>query len=127
MNIFERASRAKTRFHSTKGMLSTEDLWSLDLKALDSIAKTVNKQLKEESEESFISPKAKETTELELQLEILKHVIASKQAAQEAAKKGAETKAQIERLETILLTKKEQELGNLSTAEIEQKLAELRA
>lgn len=127
MNIFERASRAKLRFESGKGQLSTEDLWTLSLTSLDSIAKSVNKKIKDQGEESFIEEKSNEDTEEVLRLDILKHVINSKKTSIEAAKKASETKAQIEQLQNLLLVKKTEELSKLSPAEIEEKLNALKA
>lgn len=127
MNIFERASRAKLRFESGKGQLSTEDLWTLSLTSLDSIARNVNKKIKDQGEESFIEEKSNEDTEEVLRLDILKHVINSKKTSIEAAKKASETKAQIEQLQNLLLVKKTEELSKLSPAEIEEKLNALKA
>ncbi len=55
MNIFENASKTKVRFETSKGEVSVEELWDLSLTSLDSIAKVISKELKEASEESFIS------------------------------------------------------------------------
>jgi hypothetical protein len=51
MNIFEQATRRAIRFESAKGDLSVEQLWDLPLQSrnqfdLDTVAKTVNRQLK---------------------------------------------------------------------------------
>lgn len=127
MNIFERAARAKTRFPSTKGLLSVEDLWDLSLTHLNTIAKTVNKALKAESEEDFITVKSEKNTELELQLDLVKHVIASKLAQEEINKKSAETRAKKERIEALIIEKKEKQLGEKSVEELEAQLRELEA
>ena len=118
MNIFERASRAKIRFNSSKGQLITEDLWSLSLTNLDTIAKSVNRELKNETEESFIETKSKTTTDLELKLDILKHIISSKQAQELAAKQAVETRARKERIEQLILEKSDEELKGKSGEEL---------
>ena len=64
MNIFEYAVRNKVRF-PFKGMISVEDLWDLSLTNLDSIYKTLNKQIKQNDEESLLSTKTNIDTELE--------------------------------------------------------------
>ena len=84
MNIFEQATRRAIRFESAKGDLSVEQLWDLPLQSrnqfdLDTVAKTVNRQLNAVTEESFVSVRenpAKET--LSLKLEIVKHIISVK-------------------------------------------------
>ena len=98
--------------------MSVEDLYDLSLTSLDTIAKNVNRQLKAEAEESFIEKKSSSSTELELQLEILKHVIGDKMAAAEASKKRAETIAKKSQNDEILLRKQSQELENMSTEDL---------
>ena len=77
-NLFEKASKMKLRFSTTKGVLSTEDLWDLSLESLDKIAKNLYKQIKESEEISFISEKSSEDTLASMKLEIVKFVITFK-------------------------------------------------
>lgn len=126
MNIFERASRGKVRFATSKGYLSTEDLWDLSLQSLDAIAKGISKKLKEEAEESFIAAQSEKNTELTLQLDILKHIISAKLVAQEAAKKQAETKAKKAQIEELILNKKSKDLEGKSVEELTAMLDELK-
>lgn len=123
--MFEKASRLKLRFETSKGLLSTEDLWELNLTSLDSIAKGVNKKLKDETEESFIAVKSSKNTELELKLEILKHVIAEKMAAQEAAKNRAVRNAKLSQLKDLAARKANAELDAKSLDEINAMITEL--
>ncbi len=122
MSLFERAAKCKLRFQSTKGLLCVEDLYDLSLTSLDNIAKSVNKQIKAESEESFIETKSKASSELELSLDILKTVIADKIATQAANKKRAETLSKKAQIEDILLRKKVQHLEELPVEELEAML-----
>ena len=123
--IFEKASKQQLRFQSTKGNLSTEELWDLSLQSLDSLAKGVNKLLKEANEESFISTKTKSNTELELKLDILKHIIADKIADQEAKKVKAERAQELEMLQNLLAKNKTKELKALSSEDILKRIADL--
>lgn len=131
MNIFERASRQKLRFSSDRGELTVEQLWDLDLTKngkfnLDSIARAVNAELKSLSEESFVvtTPDARKA-KLELQLDILKHIIAAKMEAAENAKKSAEKAAMRAKLVAALGEKEEEELSKMSKEDILAKLAAL--
>lgn len=116
--MFERAAKSKLRFSSSKGQLSTEDLFDLSLQSLDAIAKAVNKQIKAEAEESFIEEKSKASSELELKLDILKYIIADKVKIAEANKKRSETLARKQEIEEVILRKKSQQLENLSVEEL---------
>jgi hypothetical protein len=127
MEIFEKASRLKLRFESTKGLLDTEELWGLKLTDLDTLAKGVNKKLKEESEESFISTKTTNNTKLQLQLDILKRVIEVKMKEADDAKTKAERSEELQVLKQLLTDKKLAEMQNLSSEEIAKRIAELQA
>lgn len=137
MNIFERAARSKLRYPSVKGELTTEDLWDLPLIAsaratrdvkvdLDTIARSVSVTLRGMDQDSFVELKPDPRKGiLELQLEILKHIIASKVADQQAAQTRAD-KAEQRRILTEALAQKETaEVGAMSKEEILSKLAEL--
>lgn len=127
MSLFEKAAKCKLRFASTKGQLSVEDLFDLSLESLDNIAKNVNRQLKAETEESFIEKKSKSSTELELKLEILKSIIATKIATQEANRKRAETLAKKSQISEILMKKEVGDLENKSVEELKKMLEEVSA
>ncbi len=125
MDIFEKASRLKLRFTTTKGLLSVEDLWDLSLTSLDTIAKAVNKRLKEENEESFITTRSKSNSELELSLDILKHVITIKLEEKEKATLKAERRAELDLLKNLRENKKLEALNSLSLEEIDKRMADL--
>ena len=96
--IFEFAARNKIRF-PYKGLITVEDLWDLSLTNLDSIYKTLNKQVKQSEEESLLNTKASVDTELEVQIAIVKHIVSVKLAEKEAAEKAS---ASIEDLKKML-------------------------
>ena len=123
-NIFEFASRNKVRF-PFKGMISVEDLWDLSLTNLDSIYKTLNKQVKQSEEESLLSTKASVDTELEVQISIVKHIVSVKLAEKEAAEKASVKKAQKQKIMSIIATKQDEALQNSSIDDLKKMLDEL--
>jgi len=125
MNIFEYAVRNKVRF-PFKGIISVEDLWDLSLTNLDSIYKTLNKQVKQSEEESLLSTKATVDTELEVQINIVKHIVSVKLAEQEAREKAAAQKAQRQKIMAIIAAKKDEELQNSSVDDLEKMLDDLK-
>jgi|SRR5690606_40547937 len=126
--MFEKATRLKLRFDSTKGALTVEQLWDLPLQSksgfdLDTVAKEVNKDLKSVTEESFVETRTNPRKgELELKLEIVKHIIKTKQDENAAAQTAAARREERKRLEAILATKQAQELEGLDVAEIQRRL-----
>ncbi len=128
MEIFEKASKLKLRFLTSQGHLSTEDLWELSLSDLDTIAKRVNNQLRDEGEESFIpSTTAKKSSHNDLRLELLKHVINTKVAEQDARKGRAEMQQRLSQLKALAETKATEQLASQSLEDIQKQIAELEA
>lgn len=126
MNIFERAARAKLRFLTSKGNLSTEQLFDLTLSQLDTVARSVNKTIKAEGEVSFIKENQSKTQVADtLRLDLLKHVIATKQSQIEAAETRAANATRKRRLEAALANKQDEALGNMSEAQLAAELAKM--
>ena len=131
MNIFEQATRRAIRFESAKGDLSVEQLWDLPLQSrnqfdLDTIAKTVNRQLNAVTEESFVSVRenpAKET--LSLKLELVKHIISVKLQEAEEARNRANKASEKEKLLRLLDEKQNEALRSLTPEEIQERLKAL--
>lgn len=124
-NIFERASKQKLRFATAKGHFATEDLWDLSLESLDTLAKTVHSELKNSEEVSFIKTVSSVNTELNLKMDILKHIIKYKLDLKEAAKTRAEKAAKLEELQELLHDKTKEEMKGLTKDEIAKRIADL--
>lgn len=130
-NLFEYATRNKLRFISVKGELTAEQLWDVPLRSsdgfnLDAIARGANKTFKDATEESFVqTTRTAAHTRLEMVLEVVKHVIATKLGDEEAAKKRAENKAKKEKLLAILAEKQDGALSDLSERELKKQIAAL--
>lgn len=132
MNIFERAARGKLRFESTVGDLTAEQLFDLPLTAkgerpnLDSIARAVNRELKDIVDGSFVEIKPDpRKTDLELRLDILKHVIEAKQAEKAAAEARAANAERKRKLLDALAAKDDQALAGMSREDIQAEIAKL--
>jgi uncharacterized protein YabN with tetrapyrrole methylase and pyrophosphatase domain len=125
MNNFEKATRLRLRFETSRGNLNVEDLWRLPLAELDKLAIALNKQLKESSEESFIKAKSKDNKLLELRFDIVKHIIETLLSEDEEKKKAADKRAKREQLLELIAKKKNQELEEKSLEELEAELTKL--
>lgn len=131
MNIFEQAARTRLRFASVRGLLTTEDLFSLPLVSksdfdLNTVAKQVHAELKAAGEENFVETVANpERTRPELSMEIVKHVIAAKQAENKAKLEAAGRAAEKAKLLALLDKKQDAALEGLSEEDIRKKIAEL--
>ena len=125
---FEKALRQAFRYSTSRGMITTENLWGLPLKSadgfdLDHVARETNRLLKEMTEESFVEVSTNpEKGRLEEQLEIIKYVIATKLREKEDAEKAV--KRRNERSELLEILEKRQRLKKeeLPTDEIKKRL-----
>lgn len=122
--MFEYATRNKVRF-PFKGLISTEDLWDLSLTNLDSIFKTLNKQVKLSEEESLLNAKTTEDKELDVQIAIVRYIVHVKLAEHEAGEKAAVKKAQKQKIMSIMAAKQDEALHNSSIEDLQKMLDEL--
>lgn len=134
INIFELASRQKLRFDTpAHNQLNVEQLWDLPLQSsrvnqsdLDGAGKVILKALREQTEESLITPANKgPKSELELKLEIIKSIISTKQAENAAKVDAAKRETERVMLRQLLTEKHADELKGLTKQEIEARLSAL--
>lgn len=124
-NLFILASREKFRF-AFKGMISTEDLWDLSLKELDTIFKNLNAQYKAQiSEESLLTEKNDGDTVLEAKIQIIKYIVQIKKDEIAARELQTARKAQKDKILEIIAAKKDQQLQEMSVEELMKKFEEL--
>ena len=125
-NIFVTASKLKFRY-PYKGMISTEDLWDLNLDQLDAVYKTLNKEVKVAQEDSLLGTECheKENSLVEMKIDIVKYIFNEKIEAarkREAEVINAENKRRI--LEA-LAKKQDESLNNMTEEELIAKLEEI--
>lgn len=120
--MYKKASKLKLRFQTTKGQLSVEQLWSLpmaDLVAAIKIAKKVIDINTGDDELSFLDENKKTDEKAVLTFNILKDIYLTRMEEMEAKRKAKETKAQNEKILSIIHEKKEGALKEKSVEELE--------
>lgn len=122
-NIFELASRKKLRFETSRGAISTEDLWDLKLDTgavnLNQVAQIIHRDQKAADEVSFVDTKTSGNSELDLKMAIVKHVIAYKIQVRDRQAQAAETRQRNEMITDIIARKQQQELEGKSLEELQ--------
>lgn len=127
--MFEKAAKSKLRFPTPVGYITTEQLWDLPLTSnigrpnLNDLAKDLNRQIKESSEESFVETKSKVAAELQLAFDLVLYVIGLKKAENEANALAATKKQQRQRIMEIIAEKRDDTLKGKSLEELEALLA----
>lgn len=122
--MFEKAVRLKLRFHY-RGALSVEDLWDLHVESLDSIYKDLSARARAQQEDSLLEVRNQEGEILDLQINIVKRVVAVKLQEQEERENEIERRARKQKLLGILEEKQDAELLDRSPEELEEMILEL--
>ena len=120
-NIFEAATKGKYRF-PFKGMISVEDLWDLKLQDLDSVFKSLNKQKKQNDEESLLQVKTAEDQELDNKIQIVKYIVKFKQEEIEERLQAKDKKEYNQKLLELIERKQNEELARKSIEELQAML-----
>lgn len=132
MDIYKFAAQRKLTFPSRKGELTVSDLFDLPLKSatgfdLDTVAKAINTQLKNATEESFVAEAAPDPKQeaLATALAVVKDVIATKQAENKAARERVERNAKRKLLLDALAQKDAEAITAATREDLLKQLAEL--
>jgi hypothetical protein len=124
VNIFERAARLGLRFATTRGLLTTEDLWGMPLASsdgfdLDTVARGLHRRLKDTEDVSFVAKASNVSATDELAFEIVKHVIEVKLAEQDAVKTRAANREKKRKLLALIAEKQDESLKASSVEELQ--------
>lgn len=126
VNIFEQASRQKVRFETRMGNLSVEHLWDLPLTStrpdkvnLDDIAVELHRAVEAQGTESFVKSKKKDEI-LQLKFDIVKHIIDTKVAENEAKLASAAKQSKRAEIDALIASKEGEALAGLSVEELRQ-------
>lgn len=115
-NIFEQATRGKYRF-PFKGLCTVEDLWDLSVTNLDAVYKELNKQKRNNNEDSLLET-SNEDTRLNDMIEIVKHIVSVKQKEKADRILEKERKERNQMIMDIIKDKEYENLRNKSIAEL---------
>lgn len=115
-NIFEQAARGKYRF-PFRGLCTVEDLWDLNVNNLDAVYKELNKQKRNNNEDSLLET-SNEDTRLNDMIEIVKHVVSVKQKEKADRILEKERKERNQMIMDIIKDKEYENLRSKSIAEL---------
>lgn len=126
----EHALRIKARFPSTRGNITLEDLYDLELLSndnfdLNTVAGLLDAERESQTKKSYVKPLSKNDTLITLKFEIVEHIISIKQEEHEKAENEADRKLKRKRLQTLLKEKEDEEYKGKSKEDILKELEEL--
>ena len=120
--MYKEATKLGLRFQTNKGLLSTEQLFSLTQTDLASAFKASKKLLKKNDDDDlgFLEDNSKVDKIEELRFNILKDVYLTKKTENEASRAEAEAKAHNAKIDELILRKRETQLAEMSIEELEK-------
>jgi len=123
--MFEKITRTKLRFNAGSGVLAAEDLWDLSLQQLNTLAKKLNRAIKETQEEDFLKVKNAEDNRNELRFKVVIYVLTTKKEESEDRLLAKDNRAKLEKLKEALDKKQDDIRDNMTEEEIQKAIAEL--
>ncbi len=118
MENFKIASQKKLRFQTSKGSLSTEQLWDLSLDELDALAVSLDTEYSQSNKKSFLVKTSSKDKVAKLKFDIVLDVLNTKNAEAEALTEAKEKKEFNERIITLIAEKEDETLKGKSAKEL---------
>ena len=120
MDIFKSAVKLSLRFSTSRGVLTTEQLFHLNQTEIASLIKGQKKILNKDNEDDlgFLDSVSKVDETEQLKFDILKDVYLTKKSELEVLKSTKETKEHNQKIMELINSKKEGELQSKSIEEL---------
>lgn len=126
MSKFEQAVRMKLRFNTVVGSLNVENLWDLPIESvnglsLKDLAIELGNKINSQPAKTLDFFEAVPTIDstLQLQFDIVKHIVVTKLTENKAKSEEMANKSQQEYIKTIIAEKKKDDLKSKSVEELE--------
>lgn len=124
MDVYKEAVKQRVRFNTSKGPLTTEQLWDLTLAELDALAVKLEKDYESSKGKSFLAKKTVKDKSLKLQFDVVLDVLETKNEELEIANKRRETKERNQKILGIIQKKKDEALEGKTLSQLEKMLEE---
>ena len=115
----------KLRFQTDRGQLCVEDVWDLNLTQLNALAKSLNRKLKQDQEEDFLSTKNEADATDKLRFDIVVAILEVKKAEKVEKEQSADKKAKREMILGVLAQKQNEAIQGKSVEELMKELEAL--
>ena len=124
MDLYKQASRDNWLFQTPKGTANVHDLWHLPLESdkvmsLNSVAINLYNSLSSATGVSFVKSKSPADTLTLNKLELVKDIIATKEAEALAAQTAKATESHNNKIDQLIAAKVEEELAGLSIEQLQ--------
>ena len=122
MSNFKEATKQKLRFNTSKGSLSTEQLWDLSVEELDTLAVSLEKEYGESGKKSFLVTKSVKDKKAKLMFDVALEILTSKVEEAEAAAKKKEDQDHNDKIFALIAEKQDDKLKGMSITELRKQI-----
>lgn len=122
MENFKEASRQQLRFQTSKGLLSTEQLWSLSVPDLDNLAVALETEYNESGKKSFLVKRSTKDKLAKLRFDIVLDVLNTLVDENQKAKEATEIKEHNKKILSLIAEKNDESLKGKSVKQLEAML-----
>jgi hypothetical protein len=122
MENYKLATQQKLRYNTSKGQLSTEQLWDLSLEDLDTLAVSLENEHKHSGKRSFIHKTSEKDKTTKLRFDVVLDILNTKIDQMEAAQEAAEIKEHNKKIISLIAEKQDESLKGKSIKQLEAML-----
>ena len=122
MENFKLACQQKLRFQTSKGLLSTEQLWDLSLEDLDVLAVSLDSEHKESGKKSFLNKTSVKDKTAKLKFDVVLDVLHTKDEEIQNAQAASKDKEHNKKIIALIAEKQDESLKGKSIKQLEEML-----
>lgn len=120
--MYKEAAKNKLRFTTSKGVLTTEQLWDLSINELDSLAVKLQEEYESSGKKSFLVRRSVKDKTVKLKFDIVLDVLNTKSDEMESLKEAREVKEHNEKILHLIAEKQDESLKGKSIKQLESML-----
>lgn len=122
MSNFKEATKKGLRIQTAKGSLSVEQLWTLSLTELDTLAVSLETEYEKSGKKSFLTPKSAKDKTAKLAFDVVLEILNDKNDEATAASEAKEVKEHNSKILALMADKQDETLKKKSFKELEKML-----
>lgn len=122
MEIYKQAIMQDVRVQTSKGLLTPQQLCTLDIKELDSLAVQLQEEYEQSGKKSFLVKRSVKDRLAKLKFDLVLDILQTKSEQLEEAKQKAEDKAHNEKIIQLISEKNDESLKGKTIKQLEAML-----
>ncbi len=118
--MYKQLIKDKTRFQTSKGLLSLEQLFELSKEDLNTLALTLDESYKSSGGKSFLAKKTSKDKSIKLQFDVVIDILNTVMEEEDLQKEAASNKIHNQKIDAAIAAVEDKELKDMSVAELEK-------